>query len=627
MEVGGTLDVHSYAEENFQAAAVGNSADSTGVGIGGAVAVNEIANQASSFIGHNAIVDVFGDITLVSDALVTNPMPVFDPDLSLVDSDVMTGQDRVAEQFADADAVAATVGAQLGGLEDPAGYDLNSFLADPDSMGSSFVHAGGDLPEGQVGIAGGVSALNVYNQAASGIASGARVNQRGLAGDADQDVTARATGTLQIANLAGLDSAINLTDGGSGTADAVGGYFGGIFADNYARAYIDDRARVTAEHDVRLESLTQNDLLQVVQAGAEGQDVGVDGSFSVVVLGQESLAYIEDRAIVEAGHDVVLDADNAGAVTNIAGAVANGRDVAVGASAAVTIVREAQSFDEGGVFDEELDGFSKTHAFIGDAFEAVGDAFEAVGATGTGGLEGSVRAGNDLILDADSALESWSASMSGGASGGGFDHLGPREASEGLAFGVGVSGDVSFNQLNYSVQSFIRDSEVIEAGNGVLLTADDNPLLVSGAGAVVFGNHFGIGGALAYNGQNALVRAYTRDTKITAPTVEVLATARDSVMAVSNGGAANKASLTVGGSVNLNRINNVAEAVIDARSDVEAGTVTVNAHSTLTSVSTAGASSASAHGFLAVGGGRGPGDPGERGPRVDRRERRSDHAQ
>ncbi len=373
--VGDTLTIDSFAEEHYQASAVGNATDSDSVGIGGAVAVSKLGNQATSFIGPNAVVDAVTDVILESAAVATNPIPVFDPSVTLDPVSGATGTDRIGDEYDRAAAVSNGFAAAFDGL----GAFLAPSLADATALGSSFVHAGGVLPAGEVAIAGGVNILDVYNQAASGIAAGAKVNQRELPDSEVQDVEIRSHGTVQLAVLGGLDSAINLDTPGPGTADAVGGYFNGLFADNYSRSYIDDRATVDAARNVDVESRTDNNLLSVVEAGSEGESVGINGAGSLVILGQESLAYIEDRADVRAGADVILDAENGGVIVNSAGGVPSGTNVGVGASGAFTLMREARALDEGS--DEELDGHSKTQAFIGDALAPVGR-------LGTGGETG-----------------------------------------------------------------------------------------------------------------------------------------------------------------------------------------------------------------------------------------------
>src|SRR5262249_58604736 len=131
-----------------------------------------------------------------------------------------------------------------------------------------------------------------------------------LPASASQDVIIDADANLQLAMLGGLASVINFHDVGPVTANAVGGYFNGLFTDNYARAYIDDLADVNAVRDVAINSRTENNLLSVVQAGDAAEDVGVNGAVSLVRLGQESLAYLEDRADVNARRDVVLRRGN-----------------------------------------------------------------------------------------------------------------------------------------------------------------------------------------------------------------------------------------------------------------------------------------------------------------------------
>ena len=159
-------------------------------------------------------------------------------------------------------------------------------------------------------------------------------DRRGLGASLDQDLEITADGTVQLAALAGLDTTLNFQDvGGGATADAVGGYFNGLFVDNYARAYIDDLADVSVAEDVKIKSLTTNNLMSVVEAGGAADDVGVNGAASLIKLGQESLAYIEDRASVTAGHDVQLHAANDGVIVNVAGGVPAGDNVGVGLSA------------------------------------------------------------------------------------------------------------------------------------------------------------------------------------------------------------------------------------------------------------------------------------------------------
>ena len=63
----------------------------------------------------------------------------------------------------------------------------------------------------------------------------------------------------------------------------------------------------------------------------------------------------------------------------------------------------------------------------------------------------------------------------------------------------------------------------------------DAPTLGAGSGAVVFADHIGIGGSLAFNGQDAITRAYTQDTTLVTPNVVIDADANDEVITLSRG--------------------------------------------------------------------------------------------
>ncbi len=580
--VGGTLTVDSTAEEHFQTSAVGQASGADVVGIGGAVSWSRVSNQATAFIGNNANVDVTHAIHVTANATVTNPVTPFVPAVTLPAIGQGASTNQITQQYSDANAVAASVAAAL----QPVNAHLAPFAAAGTPYGTSFVDAGGDAPDGAATVAGGVGYLDIYNHGASGIAPGARVNQRGLAAAADQDVTLDATGTVQTTSLGGVDPGTL-----GGPTAAVGAFFNGLFLDNYADASVGDRAAVQAARDVTVHSLTTNDVLSVVQGGTVGSTAAVAGGFGLVVLGHESLAYIDDRARVNAGRDVRLTAENAGAVVNAVGGVVVGHDVGVGGSAAVTVDRQPGTLD-----DPASDGRSKTNAFIGDPAGAVGPG-------GTGGVTGQVTATHDVALDAHSTQQTFTVSASGASSAGALQDLGgAAEQYNGLEFGVGVSGDVAYNSLTYGVQAFIRDPALVSAGDAINVQATDTPVTSASAGAVAFGNHFGIGGAFANNGIDALTRAYTEYTRLNADDITTQATANDTLLTFSDGGAGTKASIAVAGSVNDTTANTLTEAALGAGTVAVAGNnIVIDAEGNLQSVSSAGASSASNVGFLAVG--------------------------
>jgi len=173
--------------------------------------------------------------------------------------------------------------------------------------------------------------------------------------------------------------------------------------------------------------------------------------------------------------------------------------------------------------------------------------------------------------------------------------------AEGWLFGPAVSGDVAFNQLTYSVQAYIRDVETVAAENEISLAAQDRPSLGAAAGAVVVGDNSGIGGSLAYNGQDAVTRAYTQDTSLQAARLVIDADAVDTVSSFSRGSSGANLVLSVAGSVNFHNVSTTAEAALGARTIAPIPVIVLEADGTLRSRSSAGAASREAVGVGAFG--------------------------
>ena len=404
LAIGGNLTVTSLAETTPIFTATATVTASTGAGpsadpaIGGAVAWDKVANQATSFIGYNALVDVAHVLHATSAANIKSPEPAYNPSLT-----IPTGS-----TYADANTAAGGISTALDGV--PA-Y-LAPFLADRTKIGTSYVFAasGGDGSA----FSGGIDVLDVYNMAASGIAPGALVNQCFAAGTcatltagADQDVLLDSTATVETVNIAGLESALSVPAGGGTSDKSGGGYFSGFFPSNSARSYIDDRTAVTAARDVSLHALTDTRTLNIVKQGSSGKSLAIEGAFAFVVTGHESLAFIEDRATVAAGRDVVLDAKNKDLIVNLAGVNAVG-DTAIGIAVAFTMDWVASDHRDRG---SEADSGSTVRAYIGDSNKAIelDPNFNPATDTPTGGVFGSVTAGRNIMLSAgdDPALDAF----------------------------------------------------------------------------------------------------------------------------------------------------------------------------------------------------------------------------
>jgi hypothetical protein len=207
--------------------------------------------------------------------------------------------------------------------------------------------------------------------------------------------------------------------------------------------------------------------------------------------------------------NVVLDAENDGVIVNSAGGIPSGANVGVGLSGALTFINEADALDEGGADEEEFDGLAKTHAFIGDALETVGP-------TGTGGETGFV-CGRDILVDADSSMEAYAIALAGAATTESAGAAGVGRTRERLHVPGSASPATSHSTSSTRACRASSRHEFAVAGDLISVEARDQPLSAAGAGAVVFAGHVGIGGSLAFNGSDAITRAYTQDVTLWTP--------------------------------------------------------------------------------------------------------------
>ncbi|HUH15478.1 MAG TPA: hypothetical protein VML35_06310, partial [Gaiellaceae bacterium] len=504
----------SLAEIRPRATAVAATTGSpSGTAIGGAVVWAKYANQATSFVGYNAVVDAAQALTMNATATMFAPYAAYDPALSLA---------GLGDTYADANTAADGAADALAGL---ATY-LAGPLADTALIGTAYAHAATGTGT-DTALSGGVNYLELYSLAAVGIAPGARVTA--------EDVIGNAVSTLEAVAVAGLESALSLPAGGSpGAADtAGGGYFGGVFAETYARAYVDDRATVTTTRDLTLDALTHTKLLNVAKQGATGDGLTIEGVFALVVLDQESLAFVEDRATVAAGRDLELTADNKNLIVNVAGAQALGGTDAVGIAIAATVIGTPDDFLGSPEVLEDRAEAGETGASV-RAF--LGDAVEEVGTTPTGGIVGSVTAGRHLKLTATSdpaANEIWTAAVAGAGSAttpaGSADLSAPGDSANNLD--VSAAGGAAINVIERRTLAYVRDLDAVSAGGELRLEALDATLMLASAGATIGTGNDTIGASFALNVTDTTAHAFTRHVDLTVADVSLIATSNLTLLA------------------------------------------------------------------------------------------------
>ena len=434
-----------------------------------------------------------------------------------------------------------------------------------------------------VGVGGSVNILNISNTAYAYIGQLAKVNQN--ATGTTQDVIVTASGTVQTVDPAGLPSALNFSGGGAISTTAVGGSLQVINSTNNVKAYIDDGALVSAGRDVKVQATSTEYLLADTQGGSSAGSVGVDGAMTYVTLTNNTLAYIEDEAIVHATHDVDVTATNTTLDINLLGGLAQGAVVGVGVSAGLTLFN------------------STTQAVLGNM-------------NTTTGTPGSVQAGDNVNLTATSTENIWTVSVSG-ANGAGLRlqaaaaapnfstvRISAMASAGNEEYGFGVSGDGGLQSGHRQhVSPNHQRCHCRGRQRMVYLTSSDTPTLIGGAGAVAFGNDAGIGGSFAANDLSQTTQALTQNAVIkNTANVSLNATANVTFITLSNGASGAKSDASVAGSVNLELLNGVVTAALGNGTTTNVtGNILIQANNTLTVMSDAGATSQINSNSAAVG--------------------------
>ena len=592
--VGGGLKVDSLAEDPFQISASGNAGalrPADEMSVGGALVYSKVANQANAFIAWNSTVDVRNTLELHAKANFTSPVDPLQLGLAIAGFGDATQTEAIGGAYGyvsafSSDAENDESSSVQQQIEQPTNNLVNHVL-DEEEIGTSFIHAGGSVAGGGTAVGGGINLMFTYNSADAGIAPQARINQRsdelwtGPTRVSLQDVVVTAESSMEVVNYAGNPSVLNFIRDDAQTA--VGGFIDLIFTQNFANAHIDDLPQVSADLDVKLTATTDVDLTTVVFSGNLATKIGIDGAAMLDRVSNQTRAYIEDRAVVDAVRDVNLDAQSDVNVISIAPAIAIGGATGVGMGVSISEIRD------------------QTLAFIGDSQEDVSPG-------GFGGELGSVHAGNDLSASARSNPQSWSiaasAGIATGTDNGSSSSTGNVDLGTGssASFGMGLSGSVGLNWIDQVTESFIRDSVTVTVGRNLTLEAESNPQLISGAGAFAFANgQFGIGGTYAHNQLIQTTRAYTAHADIQAEAVELDAHSDNTILGISASGAGAKADPAIAGGANLNSLNQRTLAYLGDGTTMNATDVSVLANNANHLIPIAGAIGISAGGNFSVG--------------------------
>ncbi len=593
IDAGGNVTVSATAQDNFKSYAAGGVSEAEAAAIGGGVDDSETNNQASAYIAPGGTVDAGLLLHIVADADIPNPVSLFGipfvapPDNTGTNNS--NGTDRVESGYNAGPAASLSVSDWLEQLEKYVTTLLTGRLG---SIGTTYSQSEGEVGEhGDFGISGDVTTFTVTNAANAYIGAGALVNQH--ASSPKQNVEVEADTNIETINLAGQASLLSVPSlfaGAAGGDVGVGGSFEDISYNNTAHAYIDNKAKVSAGKDINVNANTYNYLLNLAQSGANSESLAVNGALIYFNLNNDTEGWIDAGATINAGGDVGVTGGDTLVDIVGTGGIAVGGDAGVGFS---------------GSYNNLID---TTKAFIGTT-------------TDTTAPLGSVKAGDDLTVHAASSQEIVSVGVSGAFAAGesppSSKDSGGNAATDGVSvpaavsqqaavagkeFGIGISGDVGLNFLAETTEAFISGTGTITAGNALAVTATDTALFIGAAGVRPSGTTSG-SAARWRSIISARRPRHSPRTRRSWPGQSISPRPRAPlIVAVAAGGAAAAETAAVAGSVNLNFLSSNTEAYLGdgTTATTTTGDISVDAKSTLNTVTVAGVLAANA-GALAVG--------------------------
>ena len=314
----GSVTVSDTAEENIKSFASGGVSEAEEAAAGGGVDDTETDNQANAYDrASGAIVDAACSLAWSPSRTSPTPSnslrhPVQSPWADNTGTNNSNGTDRVTS---------GQVQRRPRGIPDqgPSGssssaelYVTTVLTGRLGSIGTTYAQSEGEVGKGGTfGLSGDVNVFTVNNAANAYIAAGASVNQR--IHSPAQNVEVESDTNIETINLAGQASLLNapaLFAGAAGAQAGLGGSFEKISYNNASHAYIDSQAKVSSGGDINVNANTFNYILNVAQAGAKSEALGVNGTIIFFNLDNDTEGWIDAGAIINAGHNVLVTAGN-----------------------------------------------------------------------------------------------------------------------------------------------------------------------------------------------------------------------------------------------------------------------------------------------------------------------------
>ena len=203
-----------------------------------------------------------------------------------------------------------------------------------------------------------------------------------------------------------------------------------------------------------------------------------------------------------------------------------------------------------------------TEAYVGDGAAAQGD-----------GSTASINSGGKIIVDAKNNGLVFAASLAAAK-------VAPSSSGpgSGSSYGVGISGDVSYNQVTDTTEAYLHNAKVSAAGLNVNATNDTEFIAASGSAAIVLnpsGVSVGIAGSYTQNALGGTTRAFldnasptlTGDLLVDAETDgQIYSISASGSLALSGSG------VSIAGQVSINSMGTTTLAEVLDQSNIAANT-------------------------------------------------------
>lgn len=547
----------------------------------------------------------------------------------------------------------------------------------------------------KVSVAGAITFLELENHAEATIKSGALVNQKDTdTFSGDQDVVVFASshndavnlggninlpsitlaadkaGTINLSKLAvlnkipflkklpgvkykGLSLDTDALKGGAGTEGkgAVGFSFVGVDYAGTAIARIEDGVKLHAD---TLQVNAENQVLgvNVGASGGKAETFGFNGMVGLNLVRNQTIAQIENGALIDVGSGTIFDplstpaAQNAAVIVgakdttyaiNALGGVAVSESVGVGASVGVNIVLRDTQAVIGDLYTDTTSGtkgsFSaggnvqvtaENAGFVGSLVVAggVGSSSDTKddntggssnpGTGGTQGSDGSAQSDKDL-QNWQGKAATWLEEMKNNplfqkvqkANNVVQEAIEKTETTKESKNGIGLSGSVAVNVIKDDARAYIRNSSTLTIPAGTLTINAENSTSVgsiSGSAALGKGSDggasVGLAGAFSVNVLLGVTEAYidgATSLNLKGLDIEAARTGWNVSIAAGLGGAISstaansKASVGIGGSVGVNVSVYSVEAGLRNTTGTVSGNVKLNATNELNQIAIGGA--------------------------------------